>query len=406
MSRKTVPAEGEIAVVIVAAGRGERAGQSNEGPKQYRRIGGRAIISRTIEAFMRHSAIGRIVVAIHPDDGDLFADAAGPLAESVILVYGGSTRQESTRLALRALADVPPQAVLIHDGVRPFIDVGLIDRTIDAIGGDQGALPALPVSDTLKREAPGGTVSETVSRAGLHAAQTPQGFPFAPILAAHECAHRSGRTDFTDDASIAEWAGITVKLVPGSADNVKLTWAEDIALADQRLQASEPTFPDVRTGNGYDVHSCEPGDHVTLCGVAIPHSKRLSGHSDADVGLHALTDALLATCGAGDIGTHFPPSDPQWRGAASRLFVEHAVKIVRERGGRIANADVTLICEAPRIGPYRPAMTAAIAEMLGIAVERISVKATTNEKLGFVGREEGIAAIATASVVFAGSLPA
>ncbi|HWK66846.1 MAG TPA: bifunctional 2-C-methyl-D-erythritol 4-phosphate cytidylyltransferase/2-C-methyl-D-erythritol 2,4-cyclodiphosphate synthase [Rhizobiaceae bacterium] len=405
MRKTTVPDWDEVAVVIVAAGRGERAGQSIEGPKQYRRIGGRPIIARTIEAFAGHPGIGRIVVAIHADDGKLFTDAAGPLAERVIVVHGGSTRQESTRLALLALAAAPPRVVLIHDGVRPFIDAGLIDRTIDAIGNNQGALASLPVSDTLKREAADGTVLETVARSGLRAAQTPQGFPFAPILAAHENAHRSGKGDFTDDAAIAEWAGIPVKLVAGSSDNVKLTWAEDIALADQRFH-SQSVFPDVRTGNGYDVHSFEAGDHVTLCGVAIPHGKRLSGHSDADVALHALTDALLATCGAGDIGTHFPPSDPRWRGAASRLFVEHAVKIVRQRGGRIANADITLICEAPRIGPYRPAMTAELADMLGIAAERVSVKATTNEKLGFVGREEGIAAIATASVVYPGSLPA
>lgn len=406
MSKTTVSDMDKVAVVIVAAGRGERAGQSIEGPKQYRRIGGKPIIAHTVEAFAGHPGIGRIVVAIHADDGKLFADAIGSLAERVVLVHGGATRQESTRLALLALAGAPPRAVLIHDGVRPFIDAGLIDRSIDAIGDDRGAVPALPVSDTLKRAAADGTVSETVTRAGLYAAQTPQGFPFARILAAHESAHRSGKADFTDDAAIAEWAAIAVKLVPGSSDNVKLTWAEDIALADQRFLASHPLFPDVRTGNGYDVHSFEPGDHVTLCGVAIPHSRRLSGHSDADVALHALTDALLATCGAGDIGTHFPPSDPRWRGAASRLFVEHAARIVREHGGRIANADVTLICEAPKIGPHRSAMTAALADMLGIAAERVSVKATTNERLGFVGREEGIAAIATASVVYPGSLPA
>lgn len=406
MSKTTVPDMDEVAVVIVAAGRGERAGQSIEGPKQYRRIGGKPVIARTVEAFAGHPAIGRIVVAIHADDGKLFADAVGPLADRVTVVPGGATRQESTRLALLALAGAPPRAVLVHDGVRPFIDAGLIDRTIDAIDDNRGALPALPVADTLKREAVDGTVSETVARAGLHAAQTPQGFPFAPILAAHERACRSGKADFTDDAAIAEWAGIPVKLVPGSPDNVKLTWAEDIALADQRFLASQLLFPDVRTGNGYDVHSFEPGDHVMLCGVAIPHGKRLSGHSDADVGLHALTDALLATCGAGDIGTHFPPSDPRWRGVASRLFVEHAARIVRERGGRIANADITLICEAPKIGQHRSAMTAALADMLGIAPERVSVKATTNERLGFVGREEGIAAIATASVVYPGSLPA
>ncbi|PSJ59973.1 bifunctional 2-C-methyl-D-erythritol 4-phosphate cytidylyltransferase/2-C-methyl-D-erythritol 2,4-cyclodiphosphate synthase [Pseudaminobacter soli (ex Li et al. 2025)] len=392
------------AVVVVAAGRGERAGQA-DGPKQYRLIGGRAVLARTVENFLRHPAIGTVVVVIHPDDGALLKQALGALVEKVIVVHGGATRQDSTRLGLLALESENPGAVLIHDGVRPFADAGLIDRVIASIDENHGALPALPVSDTLKREAAGGAVAETVARAGLHSAQTPQGFPYAPILAAHQAAHRQGRSDFTDDAAIAEWADMPVRIVLGSPDNVKLTWARDIAMADQRLSAASSAFPDVRTGNGYDVHSFEPGDHVTLCGVAIPHTKKLSGHSDADVCLHALTDALLATIGAGDIGTHFPPSDPQWKGAASRIFVEHAVKLVRSKGGRIANADITLICEAPRVGPHREAMTAALSDMLGIDRGRVSIKATTNERLGFVGREEGIAAIATASVVYPGELP-
>jgi 2-C-methyl-D-erythritol 4-phosphate cytidylyltransferase/2-C-methyl-D-erythritol 2,4-cyclodiphosphate synthase len=320
-------------------------------------------------------------------------------------VPGGLTRQESVRLGLLALRSDASRKVLIHDAVRPFVDADLIERMIDAIEEQQGALPALPVSDTLKRETEG-MIGETVERAGLYAAQTPQGFPFGPILAAHEKARQAGRSDFTDDASIAEWACLPVKLIAGSPDNVKLTWARDILMADQRFAANPPSFPDIRTGNGYDVHAFEPGDHVVLCGVTISHDRKLSGHSDADVGLHALTDALLATCGAGDIGTHFPPSDPQWKGAASRIFVEHAAKLVRGRGGRIANADITLICEAPKIGPHRAAMTAELSAMLGISPDRISVKATTNEKLGFVGRGEGIAAIATASVVFPGEVPA
>jgi 2-C-methyl-D-erythritol 4-phosphate cytidylyltransferase/2-C-methyl-D-erythritol 2,4-cyclodiphosphate synthase len=396
--------EGEIAAVIVAAGRGERAGASAEGPKQYRRVGGRPVIRRTIEAFAAHPRIGRIVVAIHPDDEALFAAAAGELAGRVTAVHGGATRQQSTLLALRALADDPPAAVLIHDGVRPFADRALIDRVIAGIGTATGALPALAVSDTLKR-ASDSMIVGTVDRSGLFAAQTPQGFPFVPILAAHEKAAAAGRGEFTDDAAIAEWAGLPVGIVEGSPDNVKLTWARDIAMADQRLSAALARFPDVRTGNGYDVHAFAAGDAVTLCGVRIPHDRTLSGHSDADVGLHALTDALLATCGAGDIGTHFPPSDPQWKGAASRIFVEHAARLVRERGGRIANADVTLICEAPKVGPHRTAMVAAMAAMLGISPDRVSVKATTNEELGFIGRREGIAAIATATVVFAGDLP-
>lgn len=395
----------KVGVVIVAAGRGARAGQA-DGPKQYQSIGGSAVIARTLDTFLSHPRTGSVVVAIHADDRALFRRAAGANADRVTAVIGGESRQASVRLGLLALREHAPSRVLVHDAVRPFVDAALIDRTIEAIGERQGALPALPVADTLKRESAAGMIEETVSRNGLHAAQTPQGFPFWPILAAHEKAHHLGKTDFTDDAAIAEWAHIPVKIVPGSPENVKLTWARDIAMADQRLYSERPRFPDIRTGNGYDVHAFEPGDHVTLCGVAIPHGQKLSGHSDADVGLHALTDALLATCGAGDIGTHFPPSDPQWKGAASKIFVEHAAKLVRARGGRIANADITLICEAPRIGPHRDAMTKALSEMLGISSDRISIKATTNEKLGFVGREEGIAAIATASVVFPGEVPA
>ena len=237
----------------------------------------------------------------------------------------------------------------------------LIDRTIAAIDERQAALPAMPVADTLKRKAPTGLSRKPSRATAFMRRRRRKDFPFWPILAAHEKAFHAGKSDFTDDAAIAEWAKIPVRIVAGSPDNVKLTWARDIL--DGRSAAWRPraAFPDVRTGNGYDVHSFEPGDHVTLCGVAIPHAKKLSGHSDADVGLHALTDALLATCGAGDIGTHFPPSDPQWKGAASRLFVEHAAAIVRSKGGRIANADITLICEAPRIGPHREAMIDAIA---------------------------------------------
>ncbi|QPC87756.1 bifunctional 2-C-methyl-D-erythritol 4-phosphate cytidylyltransferase/2-C-methyl-D-erythritol 2,4-cyclodiphosphate synthase [Mesorhizobium sp. NBSH29] len=404
MTENTVLSGRTVAVVIVAAGRGERAGQSQEGPKQYRNIGGASVLYRTLEAFASHPSVSVIAVAIHPDDRVLFEDAAHNFLDRVICVHGGATRQDSTRLALQALAEKCPSTVIIHDGVRPFVDAGLIDRVVATAATGCGALPALPVTDTLKREAPDGTIKETVARSGLHVAQTPQGFPFPHILDAHQKAFEAGRSDFTDDAAIAEWAGMAVRIVPGSPDNVKLTWARDIAMAHERL-SPRATFPDVRTGNGYDVHSFEPGDHVVLCGVAIPHDKKLSGHSDADVGLHALTDALLATCGEGDIGTHFPPSDPQWKGAASHIFVEHAAKIVRAKGGRIANADITIISEAPRIGPHRAAMTEALSSMLGISADRVSVKATTNEKLGFIGRSEGIAAIATASVVYPGELP-
>lgn len=392
-----------IAVVLVAAGRGERAG-SAEGPKQYRPIGGRAVIARTLDIFLDHPEIAAISIAIHPGDAALFAEAVGQLPDHVFTVPGGTTRQASTLLALRRLEALDPEIVLIHDAVRPFVSPELVAGVIEKAKNGVGALPALAISDTLKRAGPDGRIAGTVERAGLFAAQTPQGFPFRAILDAHERAAENSRNDFTDDAAIAEWAGMPVEIVTGSPDNVKLTWARDIAMADEKL--SRAAFPDVRTGNGYDVHAFGPGDHVTLCGIAVPYEKTLSGHSDADVGLHALTDALLATCGAGDIGTHFPPSDPQWKGAASRLFVEHAVGIVRDKGGRIANADVTLICEAPKIGPHRERMVEALAAMLDIAPERISVKATTNEKLGFIGRSEGIAAIATASVIYPGSVPA
>jgi len=394
-----------IAAVIVAAGRGERAGQAADGPKQYRLIGGKPVIRHTLEVFAAHERVGAIAVAIHPDDNALFAQACDGLTADIRAVNGGVSRQESTRLALATLEELEPEIVLIHDGVRPFIDGSLIDRVIDMVGDTTGALPAVAVSDTLKRQGENTLVKGTVPRDGLFAAQTPQGFPFRPILDAHEKAWRAGMTSFTDDAAIAEWAGMQVRLVEGSPDNTKLTWARDILLADQRLGgAAMPALPDVRTGNGYDVHAFGQGNHVTLCGIEIPHAQGLQGHSDADVGLHALTDALLATCGAGDIGTHFPPSDPQWKGARSRIFVEHAVELVRERGGRIANADITLICEAPRIGPHRVGMVAELSDMLRISPERISVKATTNEGLGFIGRAEGIAAIATATVVFPGSL--
>lgn len=398
---KQAGAKHRIGVVLVAAGRGERAG-TVEGPKQYRPIGGRAVIARTLGVFLGHPNIAAISIAIHPGDAALLTEAVGPLPERVVAVPGGTTRQASTLLALRALRPFEPDIVLIHDAVRPFVDMDLITRVVDKANSGVGALPALAVSDTLKRGGADGRVAGTVDRTGLLAAQTPQGFPFKAIMDAHEKAVASGRDDFTDDASIAEWAGMKMEIVAGSPDNVKLTWARDIAMADEKL--SRVVFPDVRTGNGYDVHAFGSGDHVTLCGVAIPYDRSLSGHSDADVGLHALTDALLATCGAGDIGTHFPPSDPQWKGAASRLFVEHAAGMVRAKGGRIANADITLICEAPRIGPHRERMVAVLADMLGLVADRVSVKATTNERLGFVGRNEGIAAIATVSVVYPGGL--
>ncbi|WP_336172888.1 bifunctional 2-C-methyl-D-erythritol 4-phosphate cytidylyltransferase/2-C-methyl-D-erythritol 2,4-cyclodiphosphate synthase [Ensifer sp. MJa1] len=387
-------------VVIVAAGRGERAGQSTEGPKQYRTVSGRPVIAHTLDTFATWPGAGPIVVVIHPDDEELFKAARKhSVAGDVVIVHGGATRQMSVLAGLEALARIGSRYVMIQDAVRPFADHALLSRCAAALSDDvKAVLPAVAVADTLKRADKDGVVMETVPRDGLYGAQTPQTFDLAAILGAHRSAAKSGRTDFTDDASIAEWAGHKVVLVEGTVDNVKLTLKRDITMADEKLK--QAALPDVRTGNGYDVHQLVEGDGVTICGVFIPHTKKLSGHSDADVALHALTDALLATCGAGDIGDHFPPSDPQWKGAPSRIFLEHAARIVRERGGVITNADVSLIAEAPKVGPHRLTMRENLAEMLAISLDRCSVKATTNERLGFVGRDEGIAAIATATVVY------
>ncbi|MDQ0453707.1 bifunctional 2-C-methyl-D-erythritol 4-phosphate cytidylyltransferase/2-C-methyl-D-erythritol 2,4-cyclodiphosphate synthase [Rhizobium paknamense] len=393
-----------IAVVIVAAGRGERAGYSQEGPKQYRRIGGRAVILHTIERFRRFLPDAHLILVIHADDHDLLDRAlseGGLSRQDVTVTEGGRTRQQSVLAGLKAAAVHQPDLVMIHDAVRPFFDAAMLSRIIAAYdAGAKAILPAMPVTDTLKRGDAQAQVIDTVSRERLYAAQTPQSFAFPAILEGHLAAAAEGRDDFTDDAAIAEWAGFSVSLVEGSPDNVKLTLKRDIEMADARLMPVP--LPDVRTGNGYDVHQLEPGEGVTLCGVFIPHDQALKGHSDADVALHALTDALLATCGAGDIGDHFPPSDPQWRGAPSRIFLEHAANIVRKAGGTIMNADISLIAEAPKVGPHRQTMREKLSEILGISLERCSVKATTNEKIGFIGRREGIAAIATATVVYRG----
>lgn len=395
----------KIGIVVVAAGRGERAGSPEQGPKQYRMIGGSPVITHTLKAFLSWRAkvdIGPIVVVIHPDDRDLFSAASEGLngADRLMTTTGGATRQHSVLAGLTALRSSGVTHVMIHDAARPFVEHALLHSVVELLSeGAQAVLPALAISDTLKRADASGYIRETVPRADLYGAQTPQAFEFDQIIAAHQAAADSNRTDFTDDASIAEWAGIPVRLTPGSASNIKLTTAQDILMADAKLN-NQPVIPDVRTGNGYDVHQLVPGDGVTLCGVFIPHDLKLSGHSDADVALHALTDALLATCGAGDIGDHFPPSDPQWKGAASRIFLAHAAEIVRSRGGIITNADISLIAEVPKVAPHRDAMRANMAEILSISLDRCSVKATTNEKIGFIGRKEGIAAIATATVVY------
>ncbi|MDH6268678.1 2-C-methyl-D-erythritol 4-phosphate cytidylyltransferase/2-C-methyl-D-erythritol 2,4-cyclodiphosphate synthase [Rhizobium sp. SG_E_25_P2] len=390
-----------LGVLIVAAGRGERAGGLTEGPKQYRLIGGRPVLAHTIDAFLSWPGCGPVMVVIHPDDADLYETMAKSTSapDRLSQAFGAATRQTSVLAGLEAMVELGVSHVMIQDGVRPFAGHKLFERIAAALrAGDRAVLPATQVADTLKRGAPDGFVADTVSRDGLYAAQTPQSFDFAFILDAHRRAAAAGVTTLTDDAAIAEWAGAPVRLVEGDRDNVKLTLKADIDMADRML--AQTTLPDIRTGNGYDVHQLIPGDGVTLCGIRIPHDFTLKGHSDADVALHALTDALLATCGAGDIGDHFPPSDPQWRGAASRIFLEHAAKIVRDHGGTIMNADISLIAEAPKIGPHRQDMRQFLSDCLGIELERCSVKATTNEKIGFIGRGEGIAAIATATVAF------
>jgi len=387
-----------VAALIVAAGRGARAAGESSQPKQYAPVGGLPMITRAIGAFAAHPRVNDILVVIHPDDATLYDAASRPFAERLRTpVPGGARRQDSVRAGLEALSIEAPASVLIHDAARPFVDADLITRVISSLDAHAGALPCLPVSDTLKC-ASGARITGTLDRDGLWRAQTPQGFRFDAILAAHRAAAQDSTLNFTDDAGVAEWFGLEIALVEGSEHNRKLTSAEDLRIADRLMRHEGARAGTVRVASGYDVHAFGPGDAVMLCGVSIPHSKKLVGHSDADVALHALTDALLGTIAQGDIGVHFPPSDERWRGAASEIFLKHAADLVRERGGEIVHADITLLCEAPRIGPYREAMCARIAEILGIGASQVSIKATTNEGLGFIGRGEGIAAMATATV--------
>jgi 2-C-methyl-D-erythritol 4-phosphate cytidylyltransferase/2-C-methyl-D-erythritol 2,4-cyclodiphosphate synthase len=349
-------------------------------------------------AFASNPAVSDVQVVIHAEDLEIYRESV-PAGSATVRppVYGGETRQASVLAGLEALGSIAPDAVLIHDAARPFVELKTIERVITALETSPAAIAALPVPDTLKRAAPDGSIGETIDRRGLWAAQTPQGFHFDVILAAHRRAAQAGRDDFTDDAAVAEWAGIPVKLVEGNTGNVKLTTAEDIEAADRKLSEYVP-----RVGTGFDVHRFCPGDHIWLGGVRIAHSHALEGHSDADVVLHALTDALLGAIGDGDIGQHFPPSDPKWKGAASRVFLEDAARRVKAACGRIGNVDVTVLAEAPRVGPHRTAMQALIGEVLGLPANRIGIKATTTESMGFTGRREGIAAMATATVFLPG----
>jgi 2-C-methyl-D-erythritol 4-phosphate cytidylyltransferase / 2-C-methyl-D-erythritol 2,4-cyclodiphosphate synthase len=383
------------AAVIVAAGAGLRAG--GERPKQYRPIGGKPVLRHSVEAFLRHPGIERVQVVIGEGHGELYDEAVGELPLPCPVI-GGQTRQQSVARGLEALRPDAPDLVLIHDGARPFVSASIISHVIAHLDRHAAVVPALPVTDTVKR-ARGNLVVETVERTGLWTAQTPQGFRFEAIARAHGRAGEAAGHGFSDDASIAEWAGIEVALIAGSIENAKITSAEDLAVADERMRREALlALGDIRVGNGFDVHAFGPGDHVTLCGVRIAHDKGLCGHSDADAALHALTDALLGSIAEGDIGVHFPPSDPQWRGADSAIFVTHAARLIAERHGLIANADITIVCEAPKIGPHVPAMRRRIAEILGLAPERIAVKATTSEAMGFTGRGEGLVAMATVTV--------
>jgi 2-C-methyl-D-erythritol 4-phosphate cytidylyltransferase / 2-C-methyl-D-erythritol 2,4-cyclodiphosphate synthase len=377
-----------VFALIVAAGRGTRFGGAV--PKQYLPLGGTTVLRHAVTAFASHPRIAGVKVVIRGEDRAIFEQAIAGLP-LLPPVPGGAERQDSVRLGLEALAAHAPDRVLIHDGARPFPEAGLIDRIIDALDGAPAAIPALPLGDTIKR-VENGVSRETIDRSRLWRAQTPQGFHFAPILAAHRMT--VGQV-LTDDAAVAEAAGIAPVVLTGSEENLKVTTPTDLAAAE-RLLASR--LGDIRVGQGFDVHGFIQGDHVVICGIDLPHDRSLAGHSDADVGLHALTDALLGAIGAGDIGMHFPPSDPRWRGAPSHLFLRHAADLVRARGGTIAAVDVTVICERPKIGPHRSRMIERMAEILEISADRVSVKATTTERLGFTGRGEGIAAQAVATV--------
>jgi len=375
--------------LIVAAGKGTRTGLDI--PKQYIEIAGKTILRWTIEAFLQHPDIDAVQVVIAEDGRAQYAAATEGLS-LLAPVIGGAERQESVWRGLEALLAHVPQYVVIHDAARPFVSGDLISRTLQALeAGAEAALPALSIADSLK-SLEDGRIAGSLDRNRIVAAQTPQGFAFAPILAAHRTFAGEG---LGDDTAVAERAGIEIVRIEGEAGNIKITTPDDIATARQRIAGA---LTDVRTGFGFDVHAFTAGDGVWLGGIHIPHNAALKGHSDADVALHALTDALLGAIGAGDIGTYFPPSDTRWKGAPSDQFLTHAAGLIASRGGVIAHVDLTLICEAPRIGPHRAAMRERIAGLLGLPEDRVSIKGTTTEKLGFTGRQEGIAAQAVATV--------
>jgi 2-C-methyl-D-erythritol 4-phosphate cytidylyltransferase/2-C-methyl-D-erythritol 2,4-cyclodiphosphate synthase len=381
-----------VAAVVVAAGRGERAG--GDTPKQFRRVGPDMVLRQALVTLADAPDVGVVQAVIRPEDATLYQAAAAGL-DLPQPTFGGATRQASVRAGLEALAARAPDIVLVHDAARPFATRTLIARAVAAARANGAAVPALPISDTVKTVDAAGFVEKTLDRKILRAIQTPQAFAYAPLLAAHRKAAEQGRDDFTDDAALAEWAGMKVSVFAGEAGNIKITEPQDF---DRAAAMQLATLADVRTGTGIDVHAFGPGDHVILGGLRIAHERMLVGHSDADVVLHAATDALLGALADGDIGAHFPPSDPQWRGASSDRFLAFAVERVKTRGGLIGHLDVTVVCEAPKIGPHRDAMRANIARLAGIDIARVAVKATTSERLGFTGRGEGIACYVTATV--------
>ncbi len=385
-------ADPKTAALIVAAGRGQRFTGSL--PKQYADLAGRPVLRHSLETFAYHPRVQDLRVVIHPDDLPLYRAASKGL-EVGKHVAGGDSRQDSVRRGLESLAEDAPDLILIHDAARPLLAPEVIDNVLDALEIHSGAIPALPVVDTLKR-GHDGLITDTAARQDLWRAQTPQGFHVTDILRAHAAARTSGEA-LTDDAAVAEAAGLGVALVPGNRENIKVTTQEDLETAELWL-AGRAADRETRVGQGFDVHRFGPGSAVILCGVKIPHSAGLKGHSDADVALHAITDALLGGLGAGDIGSHFPPSDPRWRNADSTIFLRHAVELVQRSGGQIRHVDLTLICEGPKIGAHRDAMRARLGELLGLPQTRVSVKATTTERLGFTGRGEGIAAQAIATL--------
>ena len=380
-----------FAAIVVAAGKGLRVG--GDVPKQFRDWRGKPLVRRSVEALLAAGAQPLVVVI----GADAREDAAAALAglDAVRFVTGGATRQDSVRNGLEALAADAPVRVLIHDAARPDLPRDVIARLLEALDAQPGAIPVLPVVDSLAVAGEDGTMAGKAEREALRRVQTPQAFRFAAILAAHRA--WQGATDAGDDAQVLTASNGSVALVDGDERLKKITFAEDFVET-----ANTPAF---RVGQGFDVHRLETGEELWLCGVQIPHDKGLAGHSDADVALHAITDAVLGAIGDGDIGTHFPPSDPQWRGARSDRFLAHAVKLARAAGYEIGNVDLTLICEAPKIGPHRPAMRASVAQIMGTGEGVVSIKATTTEKLGFTGRGEGIAAQAIVLLTLAREEP-